>query len=236
MREQFRQDMYGIQDDVVEIMEELLNTTKLAVNALIKGDEVVAQEIIDDGDRFNKLTIDIEDRVIELVATQFPVARDLRFLLSMAFIANYEERIGDYTQTIAKAARRSANKDVPAPLIDLIRAQASLVYRVMDATREALEDRDLDLALKLPELDEPVDSLNKQFYRELGRLTDEDEIEAAAKMVMSARALERIADYCVDTGDRLAFFLTGERDLLETVELDPHKTSLPVDTESDDKG
>jgi len=220
MREQFRQDMHGVQDDVVEIMEELLNTTKLAVNALIKGDEVVAQEIIDDDDRFDALTLGIEERVIELIATQFPVARDLRFLLSMAFIAMYQERIGDYAQTIAKAARRSADKPVPQPLIDLIKAQANLVYRVMDASREALEERDLELALKLPELDEPVDSLNKQFYRELGRLTDEDEIEAASKMVMSARALERIADYCVDTGERIAFFLTGERDLLEAAEAD----------------
>jgi phosphate transport system protein len=220
MREQFRQDMYDVQGDVVDIMDELLNTTKLAVNALIKGDELVAQEIIDDDDRFDSLTLGIEERVIELIATQFPVARDLRFLMSMSFIAMYQERIGDYAQTIAKAARRSADKPVPQPLIDLIKAQANLVYRVMDATREALEERDLDLALKLPELDEPVDSLNKQFYRELGRLTDEDEIEAASKMVMSARALERIADYCVDTGERLSYFLTGERDLLDAVEAD----------------
>jgi phosphate transport system protein len=225
MREQFRQDMLDVQDDVVEIMRELLNTTKLAVNALIKSDEVLAQEIIDDDDRFDALTLGVEDRVIELIATQFPVARDLRFLQSMAFIAMYQERMADYAQTIAKAARRSANRDVPQPLIDLLKAQANLVYRVMDATREALEERDLELAIKLPELDEPVDSLNKQFYRELGRLTDEDEIEAASKMVMSARALERIADYCIDTGERLAYFLTGERAVLEATEadLDPQK-------------
>ena len=217
--------MLDLQDDVIEIMSELLNTTKLAVNALIKGDEVLAQEIIDDDDRFDQLTLGVEERVIELIATQFPVARDLRFLQSMAFIAMYQERIGDYAQTIAKAARRSASREVPQPLIDLLKAQANLVYRVMDATREALEEHDLELALKLPELDEPVDSLNKQFYRELGRLTDEDEIEAASKMVMSARALERIADYCVDTGERLAYFLTGERAVLEAAEadLDPQK-------------
>jgi len=220
MREQFRSDMYELQDDVVEIMEELLNLTKLSVTALIKGDVVLAQEIIDDDDRFDELTRGIEERTIELIATQFPVARDLRFLMSMSFIAMYQERMADYATTIARAARRTSNKPVPQPLIDLINAQANLVYRVMDATRKSLEDRDLELALKLPELDEPVDSLNKQFYRELGRLTDEDEIEAASKMVMSARALERIADYCVDTGERLAYFLTGERDLFEAVEAD----------------
>ncbi|MCL2379445.1 MAG: phosphate signaling complex protein PhoU [Coriobacteriia bacterium] len=225
MRDQFRQDMYGIQDDVVAIMRELLGLTKSSVNALINGDEAVAQEIIEGDDHFDQMTLNIEENVIQLIATQSPVAKDLRFLLSMAFITLYQARIADYAQIIAKSARRSANKPVPQPLIDLIHAQANLVYRVMDATREALEERDLDLALKLPELDEPVDSLNKQFYRELGRLTDEDEIEAASKMVMSARALERIADYCVDTGERLAYFLTGERDLLEAAEaeLDPQK-------------
>ncbi|MCL2680486.1 MAG: hypothetical protein FWF11_03310 [Coriobacteriia bacterium] len=225
MREQFRQDMQDMQAEVVGIMRELLAVTKGAVNALVHGDEVAAQNIIDENDRFGQLTLDIEENVIQLMATQNPVARDLRFLLSMAFITLYQKRIADYAQTIAKAARRSADKQVPQPLTDLIKAQANLVYRVMDATREALEKRDLDLAMKLPELDEPVDSLNKQFYRELGRLTDEDEIEAASKMVMSARALERIADYCVDTGERLAYFITGERALLEAAEaeLDPQK-------------
>jgi len=225
MREQFRQDMYTVQDDVVTIMRELLGLTKSAVNALIHGDEVAAQEIIDDNDRFSQMTLDIEENVIQLIATQNPVARDLRFLLSMGFIALYQERISDYALTIARSARRSADREVPQPLIDLIKAQANLVYRVMNATREALEERDLELALKLPELDEPVDSLNKQFYRELGRLTDEDEIEAASRMVMSARALERIADYCIDSGERMAYFITGERALLEAAEadLDPQK-------------
>jgi len=218
MLEQFRQDMAGVHSDVVSIMRELLHLTQQAVDALIESDVDAAQAIIDGDDRFDELTLGIEDRVLELIATQSPVARDLRFLQSMAFIAMYQERMADLACGIAKAARRTARKQVPQPLIDLIKAQANLVYRVIDASREALEKRDLELALKLPELDEPVDSLNKQFYRELGRLTDEDEIEAASKMVLSARYLERIADHCIDVGERLAYLITGERDLLEAAE------------------
>ena len=222
MLEQFRQDMTDVQDDVVKTMRDLLSVTQQAVDALIEGDEAAAQAIIDGDDRFDEMALSIDERVLELIATQSPVARDLRFLLSMAFIAMYQERIADMASGIAKAARRTARKQVPQPLIDLIKAQANLVYRVMDATRDALEKRDLDQALKLPELDEPVDSLNKQFYRELGRLTDEDEIEAASKMVLSARLLERIADNCIDVGERLAYLITGERDLLADVEAAMH--------------
>jgi phosphate transport system protein len=83
---------------------------------------------------------------------------------------------------------------------------------VLDATREALENRDLDLARKLPELDEPIDQLYKQFFRELARLHDEDEIEWASAMVLASRYLERISDNSIDIGERIAFLITGERE------------------------
>jgi phosphate transport system protein len=121
---------------------------------------------------------------------------------------------------IAKAARRTAYRRGPQTLCDLIQAQGNLVYRVVDATREALEKRDLDLTLKLPELDEPIDHLYKQFFRELSRLSDEDDIEWASSMVLAARYLERIADNSVDIGERIAYLITGERDMLEDVTKD----------------
>ena len=74
--------------------------------------------------------------------------------------------------------------------------------------------RDLDLARKLPELDEPIDHLYKQFFRELGRLHDEDDIEWASSMVLASRHLERIADNAVDIGERIAYLITGEWEAL----------------------
>lgn len=212
MREQFRQELKHIHADVVDILSEVTSATRSAVTSLVAGDVDLAQQVIEGDERLNELCVGIEERVLETIATQFPVARDLRLLQSLTYIAMHLERMGDLSVNIAKAARRTAGRKGPQTLYDLIQAQGNLVYRVLDATREALESRDLELARKLPELDEPIDHLYKQFFRELARLHDEEDIEWASSMVLASRYLERIADNSVDIGERIAYLITGERD------------------------
>lgn len=226
MRELFNQQLQDVQDEVIDILAEVSKVTRVAVAALIEGDADAAAAVIDGDSVFDHRTVGVEERVLEIIATQFPVARDLRLLLSMAFIAMHEERMADLAVNIAKAARRTAHRRGPQTLYDLIQAQGNLVYRVVDATREALATRDLELTMKLPELDEPIDSLYKQFFRELSRLTDEEDIEWATKMVMAARYLERIADNSVDIGERIAYLITGERDMLEEMSHDTNEEPL----------
>jgi phosphate transport system protein len=125
------------------------------------------------------------------------------------------ERMGDLALNIAKAARRTAGRRGPQTLYDLIQAQGNLVHRVLEATLEALANNDLELARKLPELDEPIDHLFKQFFRELARLQAEEDIEWASSMVLAARYLERIADNSVDIGERLQYLLTGTFEPIE---------------------
>jgi len=121
-------------------------------------------------------------------------------------------KAGDLVVNIAKATKRTAGRQGPQTLYDLIQAQGNLVYRVLDATMEAFAKSDLELARKLEDLDEPIDHLYKQFFRELGRLHDEDDIEWASSMVLASRYLERIADNAVDIGERIAYLVTGEFD------------------------
>jgi phosphate transport system protein len=122
------------------------------------------------------------------------------------------ERMGDLAVNIAKAARRTASRHGPQTLYDLIQAQGNLVYRVLEAMLDALDRYDVDLARKLPDLDEPIDHLFKQFFRELARLQDEDDIEWASSMVLASRYLERIADNAVDIGERITYLVTGDFD------------------------
>ena len=213
MREQFRQELKAVHAEVVGILEAVTESTRDGVTALIAGDEDLANKVIA-GDRdLDERCAGVEERVIETFATQSPVARDLRLLQSLADMAIRLERMADLAVNIAKAARRTAGRRGPQTLYDLIQAQGNLVYRVLDATREALERRDLELARKLPELDEPIDHLYKQFFRELARLNNEEDIEWASQMVLASRYLERIADNAVDIGERIAYLITGERDL-----------------------
>lgn len=212
MREQFTKELKTLHADVVDIVRHVTTATRSAVTSLVAGDVDLANEVIAGDDAIDRACMGIEERVLETIATQFPVARDLRLLQSLTFIAMHLERMGDLSVNIAKATRRTAGRKGPQTLYDLIQAQGNLVYRVLDATGEALEKRDLELACKLPELDEPIDHLYKQFFRELARLHEEEDIEWASSMVLASRYLERIADNAVDIGERIAYLVTGERD------------------------
>ncbi|MCL2324753.1 MAG: phosphate signaling complex protein PhoU [Actinomycetia bacterium] len=223
MREQYRQILGEIKAEVVSILADLEVTVQEAARALLEGDYELATRIVAGDDEYDRRTLAVEDRVLETIATQFPVARDLRLLHSMAFIAMYEERMADLAANVAKTALRVTDKKgtvrAPQALADLISQQSELVAEVLKTTREALETSSLELALKLPELDAPIDSLYKQFFRELAHLTDEKEIEWASRMVMSSRYLERISDNAVDIGERVVFLITGERDAYDEIEL-----------------
>ena len=213
MREQFRQELKAIHSEVVDILSVVTDQTRTGVQSLINGDIDQAEAVIARDDELDRRCLGVEERVLETIATQFPVARDLRLLQSLAYMAIHLERMADLSVNIAKATKRTAHRRGPQTLYDLIQAQGNLVYRVLDATRESLENRDLDLARKLPELDEPIDHLYKQFFRELARLHDEEDIEWASSMVLASRYLERIADNAVDIGERIAYLITGDREV-----------------------
>jgi phosphate transport system protein len=209
MREGFRTELKELKAEVIAVGRRCSEQTALGVTALIEGDLDLAERVIAGDDEIDQRTLAIEEHALEVMATQFPVARDLRLLHSLTYVAWHLERMGDLAVNIARAARRTAARRGPQTLYDLIQAQGNLVHRVLDACLEALEKSDLELARKLSDLDEPIDHLYKQFFRELARLQDEEDIEWASSMMLAARYLERIADHAVDIGERTRYMLTG---------------------------
>jgi len=212
MREEFRNELRCLRAEVVEISRDVTEVTRLAVRSLVDGDVDAAQTIIDQDADFDRRCLGVEEHAIEIIATQFPVARDLRLLYSLTYISLHLERMADLSVNIARATKRTAARRGPQTLYDLIQAQGNLVYRVLEAMSEALRNSDLELARKLEDLDEPIDHLYKQFFRELGRLDGDENIEWASSIVLAARYLERIADNAVDIGERIAYLVTGEFD------------------------
>jgi phosphate transport system protein len=210
MRENYRNELKAIKAEVVDIGRLVIEMSRDATVSLVEGDVDLAERVITADDDLDTRTLALEERTLETIATQFPVARDLRLLYSLAHINIHMERMGDLAVNIAKATRRTAERTGPRTLYDLIRAQGNLVHRVLEAMLEAFETSDLELAYKLKEMDEPIDHLFKQFFRELSRLQEEEEIEWASSMVLASRYLERIADHAVDIGERLVYMVTGE--------------------------
>lgn len=210
MRENFRKELKDLKANVLDIGRSIVDATHMAVQALVEGDLDLAERVIAGDDEIDQRCLAVEEHTIEIIATQFPVARDLRLLHSLGYIVMHFERMGDLSVNIAKAARRTASRRGPQTLNDLILAQGNLVHRVLEAMLEALDKKDLELARKLQDLDDPIDHLFKQFFRELARLQDEEDIEWASSMVLASRYLERIADHAVDIGDRITYMVTGQ--------------------------
>ena len=232
MREEYRQDLRDIYDDAIGIFEDLALVVRRSVDALIEGDVDVARAIIKGDEEFNQRTTELEEKILLITATQFPVARDVRLLQTLVSIAMHLERIGDLCVSIARTTKRTGGGDSNKSnksMIGLIQAQGNLVYRVLDTTIEAMRESDLELAAQLPELDEPIDELYGQFFKEVAKLKEKKELKWASQMVLASRYLERIADHSIDIGERLVFLVTGERASLEEV-----AEELAADTDDDD--
>ena len=212
MRESFRQELKNLKMETLLVGRLIELQTRSAVKALVTQDCDLADKVIAGDAEIDRRTRGVEEHAIEVIATQFPVARDLRLLVSLSYMTIHMERQGDLSVNIAKVAKRTADYRGPQTLYDLFEAQGNLVYRVMESCLEALDTNDAELALKLQHLDEPIDSLYKQFLRELSRLQDEETIEWASGMVLAARHLERIADNAVDIGERVSYVITGDWD------------------------
>ncbi len=212
MRDSFRQELKNLKMETLLVGRLIENQTRDAVNAVVSRDVELAEKVVAGDAEIDRRTRGVEEHSIEVIATQFPVARDLRLLYSLAYMTMHMERQGDLAVNIAKVAERTASVSGPQSLYDLFETQGKLVHRVMDTCLDALDRNDCELALKLSELDTPIDNLYKQLLHELARLEDEETVEWANQIALAARHLERIADNAVDIGERVSYIITGDWD------------------------
>jgi len=171
--------------------------------------------------------VSIEQRILALLALQTPVASDLRLITSMLHVNLHLERIGDMAVNIAKTSR--SIKDLPSSGIILahIQEMSDVVRPMIRTAMEAFAKRDLNLCLRLPEMDDPVDRLNIGMYQEVAALAgDPAKLDWGLRMILIARQLERVGDHAVDIGEQIGFLLTGEfrefTDASHPVDLPPH--------------
>jgi phosphate transport system protein len=211
MRKTFHQELKELKGEVLRMGQLVTEQIDDGVKALVKADEKLVAKVIDGDDEIDDITIAVEEQGLALLARQAPVAVDLRLIQSLMFIAVHLERMGDLALNIAKAARKTTVKSEGSPeLIGLINKMGKKVHKVVDASLDAFDRKDCVLAQKLPEMDEPIDALFKQFFKELTKSTDEESLEWASNMVLASRYLERIADHAVDIGERVCYLVTGE--------------------------
>jgi len=181
-----------------------------AVRALAERDADSARAVISDDVAVNRAQRDIEEQAIVLLATQQPMARDLRAILATNSVATELERIGDYAEGIAKITLRLLEEPPLKPLIDIPR-MAELARQLLRNALEALVERDVDWARRLAEIDDEVDALTDQVYRELlgFMIRDPNTITRATYLIWVSHNLERAADRATNIAERVVQLVTG---------------------------
>jgi len=192
----------------LEMVSVALNRTLEAVE---HQDVELAQIVVADDDRIDGRYLEVHQSLITLLATQSPVATDLRLISALLHVLKNIERMGDQCVNVCKMIPLTGNEP-PADeeMVKRILAMGGQTKTLISQAKRAFEERDIELARDLVRQDDIVDDLNRECFRlalEIG--DDADKREWAMTMLLAARAIERIGDNAVDIGEQVAFVVTG---------------------------
>jgi phosphate transport system protein len=210
-RENFEREMRRLQDDVL-LMGSMVETALAdSINVLKQRDMDGSQRLIAYDQRINEKRFAIENDTLTLIATQQPMAGDMRTLAAILEIASELERIGDYGKGIAKINLMIGPGELVKPLIDIPR-MAEKAGDMLHRSLEAFIQRDIDRARAIPLEDDEVDALYNQVYRELLTyiMKDPHNMDQATYLLWAAHNLERTADRVCNICERVIFTVTGE--------------------------
>jgi phosphate transport system protein len=211
VRRVFEEQINELLEDLIEMGQMVADSIDRAIQALAKQDVDLAQQVIDFDDEINAIQHDIDEKCLVLIATQQPMASDLRAILAVSNIAAELERIGDYSEGIARLARKLAGQPLLKPLIDIPR-MAEEGRRMLMGSLEAFARQDPEAAAQIGKADDIVDALYDQVYRELlvFMMQDPRTITQATYLIWIAHNLERIADRTTNIAERVIFMDSGK--------------------------
>jgi len=210
LRETFIQKLEEIEKELTCMGEMVIRAINRSVQSLKTLDQEEARKIISDDLIINKKRWDIEERCINLIATQQPVAGELRDLICILSIITELERMADHAEGIAKIVIMHKDKPFIKPLIDIPR-MAEKAVDMLKGSLGAFVDRDIKVAKTIIDEDDEVDALCEQVYRELLTFMIEDPktITRATYLIWVSHNLERIADRITNICERIVFLVTG---------------------------
>ena len=210
-RRRFHEELRALEDEVQRTGTQAQLLLEQALQALAHSDPAICEAVIRGDDEVDQLYLDIERRILGLFALQTPVASDLRLLTALLHINLHLERIADQAVNMAKITKLAHGLPPNPKVLQHLEEMGALALGMVGAAMAALARRDLELARKLPELDEPIDRLNRGMLQQvLGVSDDKQRLEWGIRKYVVSRQIERIGDYAVDIGEQVAFLVTGE--------------------------
>ncbi len=219
IRATFDQELQDLRDDVLRLGSMVDTAINQSIQALKERDRELAQQIITDDETINELRFKVEEDCISLIARQQPAARDLRLIVAAMNIVLDLERMGDHAAGIATIVLRMGDEPLLKPLIDLPR-MAQISQDMLRQSLDALISGNPDAALAITQIDDEVDLLYNQIFRELVSYMIEDPrtVTRAMYLLFCAHNVERIADRVTNICERVVFVATGR---MEEISSDP---------------
>jgi len=217
IRKTFEHELQEVKDEILVLGSMVEQAILETVEALKKRDNEASRKILVADREINKKRFEIENKLMILIATQQPMAHDLRLLASSMEIISELERMGDYAKGIANINIRMGDQPLLKPLIDVPR-MAQKDVDMLHRALTAFVEEDVEAANAIPIEDDEVDALYNQVYRELMTfvIADPKTIERANWLLWVAHNLERVADRVTNICERTIFIVTGEMREIKT--------------------
>ncbi len=210
-RQSYQEELTELESRALGGLDLVVETLNRTLEAIEHSDIELAQMVIADDDRIDGRYLEVHQSILKLLATQAPVATDLRLIAALLHLMKSVERMGDQCVNIAKViplvgTEPPRDEEMTRDLLTMGRQARSLITQ----SQRAFADRDVDLARDLVRQDDVVDNLNKQCFARAIEIGDDiDTREWGITMMLVARAFERIGDNAVDIGEQTAFVVTG---------------------------
>jgi phosphate transport system protein len=212
MRASFHQELEQLEADLQEEGSLVLRVLRSALNALARGDDELADEVIRFDDEIDRRYIGIEEGVQSLLARQTPVAGDLRLVLAVLRVNLHLERMADYCVTVAKLTKLMGGLHVTGDqILNSLEDMGQRCEQMIRVALDAFAERDVEKAHSLNDLDELIDRANRRAVEDVLSLGDSpEEREYGLRMLVISRCVERIGDHAVDIGEQIGYLVTGD--------------------------
>ncbi|MGH2916404.1 MAG: phosphate signaling complex protein PhoU [Solirubrobacteraceae bacterium] len=210
-RHQFRQDLKGLERQVVGALDLVVEQLDRALESLSYQDVELAAIVVADDDRIDGRYLEVNQGILSLLARQSPVAGDLRFVAALLHCIRCVERMGDQCVNVAKLVPLSGH-DAPKDqeILGSIERMGRLARAQVLQSKEALRSRRVELARDLVRQDAEVNRLNREIFRRAVEIGDDAELrEWGMFMILVARCLERIGDNTIEIAEQVVFVVTG---------------------------
>ena len=206
----FDEEMEQLKSLLVKMSGMAEDGVRLAVDALVERDQEKAQIVIEMDNAIDDLELEVDDRAVQLLALQQPLARDLRFITAATKISNDLERVGDHAVNIAEALQFLL-KAAPFPTLPELEEMARISADMLSQALDAFVRADSALARKVVKLDDRVDELHDNNFRILltHMMEDPRKITAGMDLLLVSGNLERIADMATNVAEEVVFFVEG---------------------------